>query len=56
MNSSMVVDSQLRANNISILSRPKKPSHAALSGEQPLRDMERISFAPAIRLSQPGHR
>jgi hypothetical protein len=30
-------------------SRPKKPSQAALSGEHPLRDIERISFALCTR-------
>lgn len=56
MNSSMLVESQLRAKNISVLSRPEKPSHAALSGEHPLRDIERTSLASEIRASQPGHR
>ena len=45
MNSSMVVDSQSRAENISILSRPKKPSHAALSGEQPLQGISVTVFS-----------
>jgi hypothetical protein len=56
MNSSMVVCSQSREKNISIFKRPKKPSHAALSGEHPLRDMDRIILASAIRDSQPGQR
>lgn len=43
----MVVESQSRAKNISIFNRPKRPSHAALSGEHPLRDIERTSFAPS---------
>lgn len=34
----------------------KKPSHAALSGEPPFRDIERTSFCSEIRLSQPSHR
>jgi hypothetical protein len=29
-----------------LFKRPKKPSHAALSGEQTLRDIERIRPAP----------
>ncbi len=45
----MVVESHSRAKNISIFRRPKNPSHAALSGEHPLRDIERTSFALAIR-------
>ncbi len=53
---SMVVESQSRSKNISVFSRPKKPSQAALSGEHPLRDIERISFASAILASQPGQR
>lgn len=55
-NSSMVVDSRSREKNISVFRQPKKPSHAALSGEQLLRDIERTIFAFAIRVSQPGHR
>ena len=34
----------------------KKPSQAALSGEQALRDMERVRFASLILDSQPGQR
>jgi gamma-glutamyl:cysteine ligase YbdK (ATP-grasp superfamily) len=52
----MVVDSQSRWKNISIFRRPKKPAHAALSAEHPFLDIERTSFASAIRLNQPGHR
>jgi len=48
----MVVVSQSRAKNISIFSRPKKPSHAASSGDYPLRDIERTSFASAMRVSR----
>jgi len=36
--------------------RPKKPSHAALSGEHPLRAIERTSLASPIRDRQPGQR
>ena len=54
--SSMLVESQSRAKNISVFSRPKKPSQAALSGEHPLRDIERTSFASVILVSQPGQR
>jgi hypothetical protein len=54
--SSTVVESQSRAKNISVFSRPKKPSQAALSGEHPLRDIERTSFASVILVSQPGQR
>lgn len=36
--------------------RPKNPSHAALSGELPLRDIERNRFASLILDSQPGQR
>jgi len=56
MNCSMVVVFQFRRWNDSVFSRPKKPSHAALSREQPLRDIERMSFACAIRESQLGQR
>lgn len=35
---------------------PKKPSQAALSGEHPLRDMERVRCALCIRESHPGQR
>ncbi|MDP9968257.1 hypothetical protein J2W37_006015 [Variovorax paradoxus] len=36
--------------------RPKKPSHAELSGEHPLRAIERTSLASPIRDCQPGQR
>ena len=42
--------------NSSVFSRPKKPSQAALSGEHPLRDIERISLALCILESQSGQR
>ena len=53
-NSSVVVESHSREKNISVFWRPKKPSHAALSGEHLLRDIERNSLASVIRDSQPG--
>ncbi len=34
----------------------EEASHAALSCEQPFRDIERTSFASLIRVSQPGQR
>jgi hypothetical protein len=39
----MLVENQWRAKNISVLSQPKKPPLAALSGERPLRDIEQTS-------------
>ncbi|WP_169740551.1 hypothetical protein [Paraburkholderia caledonica] len=36
------------------MSRPKKPSQAALSGEHPLRDIERTSLASRIAEAQMG--
>jgi hypothetical protein len=39
-----------------IFRRPKKPSQAALSGENPLRDIDGVRFVPCIRSSQPGQR
>ena len=41
---------------ISVFSRPKKPSQAVLSGEQTLRVFDRISLASAMRDSHPGQR
>lgn len=39
-----------------VFNLPKKPSQAALSGEHPLRDMERARCALCIRESHPGQR
>lgn len=38
-----------RIESGSVFNQPKKPSHAALSGEYPLRDVERASCASAMR-------
>ena len=56
MNSSIVTSFQERPQNISFLRRPKNPSQAELSGEQPFFDMERVSPAVSILSIHPGQR
>jgi len=48
--------SRFLAQNSLFFSRPKKPSQAALSGEQALRGKEGVRPASPIRVSQPGER
>jgi len=55
MNCAMLVPFQSRPKNISVLRQPTKPSQAALSGEHPCRDIDRMSRASLIIDSQPGH-
>ena len=55
-NCSMVVDIQLCGKHSLVFSRPKKPSRSASSGDYPLRDIERTSFASAVRDGHSGHR
>ena len=56
MNSSMVTSFQDRPQNISFLRRPKKPSQAELSGEQPFFDIDLVRPAFSILSIQPGQR
>ena len=56
MNDSAVQPRQSRSWKNSTLSLPKKPSHAALSGERPFRDIDPVTPTAPHAATQSGVR